>query len=901
MPDTEADQLLFEVVAVVLDQPANQSGVVTQTNTATITSSNSSALGTVDVDLVAPALTLEKIVSNPAGGFVDAGDTVTHILTIDHTDLSTANAYNVVITDTLPGPELLWAANVVSTCAGLLVDDIGEPLIVFTIPQFNLLTDSCTISYDTTVAITAQPAQTLTNTAGMAYDSTPVFVDGETRSLTGSGTAEVTVLAPTLVKVATVSNVADTGSSQFNPALPDLAIGETITYELTIVVPEGTVLNAIVTDLMPALPTGAGFIEAIGASVSAVGANISTSLPGTPVLDDFQAADGLDDRVIFDFGTITNIPDGVSDEKDRIVMQVVGRVADVADNANGDLLVNNASFDFTGGSLADDADVEVVEPVLNLTKSMGPVVDTVVRISLVVENTGSGTAPAYDINVTDVLEDSVWNSAALSQVSVSTGFLLQATAGPAPGQTTLTFSSDPLAISPAGTIPVGSSVSAVFELPLAVLPPVPNPVVNVADLDQADTLPGDDPAQRDLPPDSDLAEIGIPDLQLSKDDSLLVDADSSGDASPGDTLRYTLVINNQGAGDATNIVLEDTPDVHTALVVGSVVSTQGSVAIGNNPGNTTVEVAVGTIAAGLSVTISYDVVINQPLPSGVTEVVNQALLTSTELPPVLSDDPDDPGPQDPTIVPLNAAPDLVISKDDGGVTAVPGDTVSYLLSYQNVGNQDATGVVISETVPANTLFDGPASTAGWVCVPDATAGSSCTLAIGDVAAGGVAASATFAVLVDNPLPSGVIEVFNTARIADDGSNGDDPTPEDNVNSDDTPVVAVPDLVIGKDDGGVTAVPGDTVSYLLSYQNVGNQDATGVVISETVPANTLFDGPASTAGWVCVPDATAGSSCTLAIGDVAAGACGGKRDVRGAGGQSTAQRGHRGLQHSQDCG
>ncbi len=331
--DTVADQLLFEVVAVVLDQPANQSGVVTQTNTATVTSSNSSASGTVDVDLVAPALTLDKVVSNPVSGFVDAGDTVTHTLTIDHTNLSTADAYNVVINDTLPGPELLWADNVISTCPGLVVDDTGEPLIVFTIPQFELLTDSCTISYDTTVELIAQPAQTLTNTAEMDYDSTPVFVDGETRRLTGSGTAEVTVLAPTLVKVATVSNVADTGSGQFNPALPDLAIGETITYELTIVVPEGTVLNATVTDLMPALPPGAGFIEAIGASVSAVGGNISTSLPGTPVLDDFQVADGLDDRVIFDFGTITNTPDGVSDENDRIVMQVVGRVADVADNS----------------------------------------------------------------------------------------------------------------------------------------------------------------------------------------------------------------------------------------------------------------------------------------------------------------------------------------------------------------------------------------------------------------------------------------------------------------------------------------------------------------------------------------------------------------------------------------
>ena len=867
--DTEADQLLFEVVAVVLDQPANQSGVFT-TNTATVASNNSSASGTIDVDLVAPLLTLDKVVSNPVSGFVDAGDTVTHTLTIDHADTSTADAYNVIIADTLPSPELLWAGNVVSACPGLVVDITAEPLIVFTIPQLELLTGNCTISYDTTVTILAQPGQQLTNTAEMDYDSTPAFVSGETRRLTSSGTAEVTILAPTLVKVATVSNVLDTGLSQFDPALPDLAIGETITYEITIVVVEGTVANAIVTDLMPALPPGSGFIEAIGASVSAVGGNISTSLPGTPVLDDFQVIDGLDDRVIFNFGTITNTPDGVSDENDRIVMQVVGRVADVADNSNGDLLVNNARFDFTGGSLADDANVEVVEPELNLTKSMGPVVDTVVRVNLVVENTGNGTAPAYDINVTDVLEDSVWNSAALSQVSVSSGFLLQTTPGPAAGQTTVTLSSDPLAISPAGTIPVGSSVSAVFDIPLAVLPPVPNPVVNVAELDQADTLPGDDPAQRDLPPDSDSAEIGIPDLQLGKDDSLLLDVDSSGDVSPGDTLRYTLVINNQGAGDATNIVLEDAPDIHTALVVGSVTSSQGSIAIGNTPGNTTIEVAVGTMAADTSVTVTYDVVINQPLPSGVTEVVNQALLTSAELPPVISDDPDEPGTEDPTIVPINAQPDLVISKDDGDITAVPGDTVSYLLSYQNVGNQDATGVVISETVPLNTLFDGAASTPGWACVPDATAGSSCTLTIGDLAASAAAASATFAVVVDNPLPTGVTEVLNSVGIADDGTNGDDPTPDDNTDSDNTPVDAAPDLVISKDDGRVSARPGGMVNYTLSYQNVGNQDATGVVITETVPAGTDFVAADSTPGWVCLPDITAGSACTLAIGDVAAG-------------------------------
>ena len=90
-----------------------------------------------------------------------------------------------------------------------------------------------------------------------------------------------------------------------------------------------------------------------------------------------------------------------------------------------------------------------------------------------------------------------------------------------------------------------------FDIPLAVLPPTPNPLPNTADLVGGDTLPGADPAARDLPPDNGTASIAVPDLTLSKDDALQVDADSSGDVSPGDTLRYTLVLQNAGASAAS--------------------------------------------------------------------------------------------------------------------------------------------------------------------------------------------------------------------------------------------------------------------------------------------------------------------------------------------------------------
>src|SRR3712207_8258775 len=56
-------------------------------------------------------------------------------------------------------------------------------------------------------------------------------------------------------------------------------------------------------------------------------------------------------------------------------------------------------------------------------------------------------------------------------------------------------------------------------------------------------------------------------------------------------------------------------------------------------------------------------------------------------------------------------------------------------------------------------------------------------------------------------------------------------------TDTTPVTAQPDLTITKSDGGANAAPGSTVAYTLNYANAGNQNATGVVVTETVPARS----------------------------------------------------------------
>src|SRR5205085_8529989 len=126
-------------------------------------------------------------------------------------------------------------------------------------------------------------------------------------------------------------------------------------------------------------------------------------------------------------------------------------------------------------------------------------------------------------------------------------------------------------------------------------------------------------------------------------------------------------------------------------------------------------------------------------------------------------------------------------------------------------------------------------------------------------------TATFAVTVNGSLPAGTTQVSNTASIADDGANGTDPTPGNNSGSDTTPITGAPDLSISNSDGGSSVAPGATATYTLTYANAGTLGATGVVLTETVPANSTFNSGASTAGWICVPNNNAGSTCTLAIG------------------------------------
>lgn len=282
----------------------------------------------------------------------------------------------------------------------------------------------------------------------------------------------------------------------------------------------------------------------------------------------------------------------------------------------------------------------------------------------------------------------------------------------------------------------------------------------------------------------------LPDLlTANKSVGLLSDADGSGNASPGDTLRYTVTVTNSGSINAVNAIFSDTLDVNVSPVPGSVSTTQGTILDGNDAGDSRILIDLGVIPPAGTATITFDITINTPLPSGTTNITNTATLWGSNFHTVTTNQ---------TTTPVFATPDLTLTTTDLRDTAQPGQLLVYSLWITNTGNQAATGIIVTGTLPANTTFAG-ADYSG--------------LLVGNVVSwtipslpGGASLSRAMVVEVDTPLPAGTTTLTHTATVRDDGLNGADPTP----NNSDTDINTVnldPDLVAtGVDPAGTTTNP-----------------------------------------------------------------------------------------------
>ena len=67
----------------------------------------------------------------------------------------------------------------------------------------------------------------------------------------------------------------------------------------------------------------------------------------------------------------------------------------------------------------------------------------------------------------------------------------------------------------------------------------------------------------------------------------------------------------------------------------------------------TVNLTIGTLPAGKSITVIFDAVIANPVPPDATQVSNQGTVSGSNFANVLTNDPDAAGANNPTVTPLN--------------------------------------------------------------------------------------------------------------------------------------------------------------------------------------------------------------------------------------------------------
>ena len=246
-------------------------------------------------------------------------------------------------------------------------------------------------------------------------------------------------------------------------------------------------------------------------------------------------------------------------------------------------------------------------------------------------------------------------------------------------------------------------------------------------------------------------------------DTLQTDVNGDGQVSPGDTLRYTLTATNHGGQSIDDVTATVTPDPESALAVGSIETSAGTVSSGNTPGDTSVDVNLGALQGQSTAQVSFDVVVRDPFPAGTTALQVQGQVTATGHDPVITDDPARPGLTDPTrtavVAPVpNLGAYLSVRHHldpDGNGKPSPGDTLRYQPEVHSIGSEAVTDIGVNVPIPAAATLntDSLTSTQGST----SHTGDSLTATLGTLHPF-TTATVKFDLRIADPVPAGTTAV-----------------------------------------------------------------------------------------------------------------------------------------------
>ncbi len=292
----------------------------------------------------------------------------------------------------------------------------------------------------------------------------------------------------------------------------------------------------------------------------------------------------------------------------------------------------------------------------------------------------------------------------------------------------------------------------------------------------------------------------------------------------GDLLIYTLTYLNQGTEILDTIRIQDV--VPVAYVNFQSVANGGAYI----PRSSMVRWTIASLDSGESGSVSFRVRVKDFLDDG-TVIENRGLIANGASTSFIPSNVVRSVVRAPQMTFLNSGP-LVVSQ---------GDLITYTFSYQSIGGMSATGVVVTNTIPALTNYITNSMAIdrgiGWEPLTDLADGDIGRLTVANqliVAPGAVPSGSSgyirYVVQVPVSTPPGS-DILNAAQL---DRNLDIPRTSNMV------VTHVSPLLLGKSAAPAVSAPNGLITYTLTYQNLSaTLPQTNVIVMDPIPTYTTF--------------------------------------------------------------
>jgi uncharacterized repeat protein (TIGR01451 family) len=197
----------------------------------------------------------------------------------------------------------------------------------------------------------------------------------------------------------------------------------------------------------------------------------------------------------------------------------------------------------------------------------------------------------------------------------------------------------------------------------------------------------------------------------------------------------------------------------------------------------------------------------------------------------------------------NCPPDLAVTKTDAPDPVLAGKNLTYTVTVTNRGSGAATGVVLTDTLPAGVTFVSATASRGSC----SQAGGIVTCSLNTFAK---AATATVTVVV-RPTQAGTIT--NRVSVRENEADGN---PTNNSAQASTSVQPAADLAVQVSDSPDPVHIGQNLTYRVIVRNNGPSTATGVTVDDTFDKSAGFGSVSTTKGTCSLKPSKTVVTCSL---------------------------------------